>query len=445
MHRRAELLPRLVVAGTTRPRCPGRDGPDLAASVARRGSRRPPGGTPDPSDHTRAEDPLRQREERFRRHFELGGIGMAITSPVTGIVDVNDELCRILGYERSELLRKTWPEMTHADDLAADLAQFQRVMSGAIDAYALDKRWIRKDGAVIHGTLSVTCVRRTDGAVDYFVALVQDLTERTRAHDVLARARDELEGRVTEHTRELSDLNSRLLAEVEERKRADLQALALKSALQGLMTRLIDGQELQSKQLARELHDVFSQQLAAIAMDLEHVVVRRKGARRHTLDSTLRAVISGVNKLAGDVHGMSRQIHPAILDDLGLSAALRSECLFFSDHYKRSAEFTSVDVPPGVAEEIALCLYRVAQESLRNIGKHAGTATVDVALHGGIDHLSLIITDHGIGFEPEKTRGKGGLGLVSMEERMRNVGGTLSIASAPGAGTRVEARVPLRR
>jgi PAS domain S-box-containing protein len=131
----------------------------------------------------KAEEASRRSDLPFRRYFDLGLIGMAITSPTKGIIEVNDELCRTLGYERKELLQKTWPEMTHPEDLAADVAQFKRVLSGEIDGYSLEKRWVRKDGRVIDSIMSANCERRADGSVDYFVGLVLDITERKRAED----------------------------------------------------------------------------------------------------------------------------------------------------------------------------------------------------------------------------------------------------------------------
>lgn len=98
------------------------------------------------NEHKRAAERLRESEERYRSYFELGLIGMAITSPTKGCLEVNDEICRILGYDRTGLLQKTWAELTHPDDLAADVAQFDRVMAGEIDGYSMDKRWIRKAG-----------------------------------------------------------------------------------------------------------------------------------------------------------------------------------------------------------------------------------------------------------------------------------------------------------
>jgi PAS domain S-box-containing protein len=133
----------------------------------------------------RAEKELLESEERFRSYFELGLIGMAITSPTKGMLEVNDEICKILGYERDELLKMTWAEMTHPDDLAADVANFERVIAGEIDGYNLDKRFIRKDGRIIDTTISVKALRDADGAVDYFVSLLEDVTERKRAEAAL--------------------------------------------------------------------------------------------------------------------------------------------------------------------------------------------------------------------------------------------------------------------
>ncbi|HKH20330.1 MAG TPA: PAS domain S-box protein, partial [Gammaproteobacteria bacterium] len=156
------------------------------------------------TDHKRIEERLRKSEKRFRSYFELGLIGMAITSPTRGILEVNDVICEILGYERSELIQMTWAEIAHPDDLAAEAAQFSRVMAGEIDGYSMDKRWIRKDGKVIYSTISVKCLRRADGSVDYFVALLQGITERKHAEKTLRESREEL-------TRQVRFLDATLL------------------------------------------------------------------------------------------------------------------------------------------------------------------------------------------------------------------------------------------
>jgi PAS domain S-box-containing protein len=143
-----------------------------------------------------AEEGLRASEERFRRYFELGLIGMAMTSPAKGCLEVNDELCRILGYERSELLRMSWAESTHPDDLAADVEKFERVMAGEMDCYSMDKRWIRKDGRIIDSIMAARCARRADGSVDYFVGLVLDTTERKMAEEKLRESEHAIRGAV---------------------------------------------------------------------------------------------------------------------------------------------------------------------------------------------------------------------------------------------------------
>jgi PAS domain S-box-containing protein len=144
------------------------------------------------AERKQSEDALRQSEERFRNYVELGLIGMAITSPAKGCMEVNNEICRILGYERSELLRMTWAELTHPDDLAADVADFNRVLAGEIDGYSMEKRFMRKDGQAIDATIAVKCLRRADGSVDCFVALLQDLTERKLAEEALHAAHERL-------------------------------------------------------------------------------------------------------------------------------------------------------------------------------------------------------------------------------------------------------------
>jgi len=133
----------------------------------------------------RAQKALSESEERFRRYFELGLIGMAITSPSKGFVEVNDEICSILGYERPELFQKTWAELTHPDDLAADVVQFNRVMAGEIEGYTMEKRFVRRNARIVDTTISVRAIRRSNGSVDCFVVLLQDVTERKRAEVAL--------------------------------------------------------------------------------------------------------------------------------------------------------------------------------------------------------------------------------------------------------------------
>lgn len=143
----------------------------------------------DITERKQAVEALRANDERTILFFERQIVGMAITSPEKGWLQVNDKLCQMLGFPREELFRQTWPELTHPDDLATDLAQFNRLLSGEINDYSLEKRFIRKDGAVIYTHLSVGCVRRPDGSTEYILSLVADITERKVAEETIVRER----------------------------------------------------------------------------------------------------------------------------------------------------------------------------------------------------------------------------------------------------------------
>ena len=147
-------------------------------------------------------------------------------------------------------------------------------------------------------------------------------------------------------------------------------------------------------------------------------------------------------RLSEDVHDLSRQLHPSILDDLGLVEALRSECAGFGKRHSITIDYSATGVPANISGNIRLVIYRVAQEGLRNIAKHAGVqkAWVSLAIVGL--QLQLLVFDLGAGFDLEKARLQTGLGLSSIEERIRLISGELAIESAPGHGTTVDVRVP---
>lgn len=146
----------------------------------------------DITERQQAETWLKESEERFRSYFNLPLVGIAITSPDKGWLDVNDKACTMLGYTRDELIRLTWSELTNAEDLVLDNQLFVQMLSGQIEQYAMDKRYVCKDGATLHTHLGVGCVRKPDGSVDYTVALMQDITERKLAEEALRESETQL-------------------------------------------------------------------------------------------------------------------------------------------------------------------------------------------------------------------------------------------------------------
>jgi PAS domain S-box-containing protein len=145
-----------------------------------------------------AEQALRASEERSRCYFELGLVGMAIVSPTKGWVEVNDRLCDILGYGRAELMQMTWAALSHPDDLAGDIRNYDRIFAGEVDGCLMAKRWIRKNGDVVHTNVSVKCQRREDGSVSFFAAMIEEVTgpDQLAGQEAAAagRARPDLEG-----------------------------------------------------------------------------------------------------------------------------------------------------------------------------------------------------------------------------------------------------------
>ena len=238
------------------------------------------------------------------------------------------------------------------------------------------------------------------------------------------------------------DVTARKLAEeaVRESERALRQS---ETDLRRLAGRLITSQEEERSRLARELHDDLTQRLAVVAIDMGRLEQDATG-QPESVPEKLRDMKNQVVRVSEDVHSISRQLHPSILDDLGLAQAVGSECERFSSREGIDVAFTEENVPNNIPRDISLSLYRIVQEGLRNIAKHACATHTSVSLKGGHDALVLTIQDNGIGFDREEARGKAGLGLASMRERAALIHGDFGITSTPGQGTRIEVYVPMR-
>lgn len=207
--------------------------------------------------------------------------------------------------------------------------------------------------------------------------------------------------------------------------------------LQALNRRLIHAQEEERSRLARELHDDVTQRLGALAIEMGSLA-REGGPHAPALNQVKESAI----QLADDVQGLSRRLHPSILDDLGLVAALRSEASALRSRLGVPISFAAEDPPAGFPKSSALALYRIAQECFQNIAKHARPTEVNIELDVSNGRVRLRIEDDGVGFDPAQAH-RGGMGITSMEERARLAGGRLTVQSSPGHGARFSVEMPV--
>jgi signal transduction histidine kinase/ABC-type uncharacterized transport system substrate-binding protein len=211
-------------------------------------------------------------------------------------------------------------------------------------------------------------------------------------------------------------------------------------ALTRLSGRLIEAQDDERKRIAREIHDDYQQRLAMMAIELEEAAEICNGET----GARLRELWSGISELGADLHSLSHSLHSSTLERLGLVAGIRAFCEEFSDLHEIAVEFVHDDVPRGVSASSALCLFRIVQEGLRNVKRHSGADRAEVRLELIDDDLRLEISDRGKGFDPNSAPPDGGIGIRSMEERLRLLGGKIEICSRPMQGTTVRAFLPLR-
>jgi signal transduction histidine kinase len=217
------------------------------------------------------------------------------------------------------------------------------------------------------------------------------------------------------------------------RRRAEDEALLLSG-------RILTAHEDEHRNLARELHDDVTPRLARLAIEAARMQRDGQATPRKANDLSMHDELV---RLSEDVHAFSYRLHPTVLDDLGLVDALHSECDKASHGQAIRVDLKVGEVPERIPREFALCLFRIAQEALRNVYRHAKAKTVSVSLQPRNDGLELIVADDGVGYDVDGSRERPSLGHASMRERVRQVGGDLEIRSARGSGTTIVAWVPL--
>jgi len=354
--------------------------------------------------------------------FETTKDGILFINPETGqITDVNPRFVELSGYERTVLIgQRPWLAPPFASvEIRASMHPSALFMRNK--AHCDDLPLVTKEGRQLRVELS-SFVYEMDGERVIHCA-VNDITARKRAEDALQRAKSDLEARVRERTHELRQAN------------ANLKLLSQK---------LMRAQEDERRHIARELHDEIGQILTLVKVNLQ--TMQRQSASE-TLFTRLQESSEVVDGALRQVRDMARDLRPSVLDDLGLAAAIRS----LVDKQAETAGFlVDVDIEPAeinVSSEIATTCFRVTQEGLTNIVRHARASNVTVQLRQNVEDLELRICDDGVGFNvsdsPSSNGNKHSLGLLGMQERVTLVGGHIQLESACGQGTHLKVRMPL--
>jgi PAS domain S-box-containing protein len=345
------------------------------------------------------QESLQRKEMELREAQRLAGVGSWQWEPDTDTVAWSEELYRIAGrdpslpavsyQEHSQLYtRESWDRLRGAVEAA--------LRSGA--PYELVLEMIRADGVHRWITARGEVQRDSTGHIAGLRGTVQDITERKLADD----------------------------------------------ALSGMNGRLIEAQESERARIARDLHDDIGQRLAVLSMALAQVKRLLPESTGEVLGS-LDAIQKQIGDIVNDVQALSHELHPPRLLHLGVVPAMRGFCGELSVQKDMVIDFRYENVPGNVPPDVSLCLFRVLQEALHNAVRHSRARQVDAHLRGTADAVQLTIRDEGVGFDVDAASRGVGLGLTSMKERLKLVGGELLIDSHATRGTTVLARAPLRR
>ena len=355
------------------------------------------GSTFDITDMKQAEEAIRESEERFRNMADTAPVMIWVSGPDKLYTYFNKQWLDFTGRALAEELGLGWSDGVHADDFDRCLQTYHSAFDRR-EPFTMEYRLRRADGEYRWVYNSGTPRLSAAGEFLGYIGSSIDITERKAAEQSLM----ELSGK------------------------------------------LIQAREDERARIARELHDDLSQSVALMSLELDQL---RQSAPASAEDwrATVQAIMQQSNDLSIEIHRMSRALHPSKLAHLGLVAALRSLCVDLSHSYELNIKFTHAEVPADLPKEVSLCLYRIVQESLNNVVRHSGAREALVDLRCSEQEIRLRVADRGNGFDMESGGSKKGLGLLSMRERMRLVGGAISIDSRQGQGTRVEVRVPLGR
>ena len=379
----------------------------------------------DITDRRSAERQVRQSEERLRLLIDSAIDYAIFTMTPDGTIDSwNSGAQRMFGYTADEIVGNSFERLFTPEDRAAGVSPAELARAGQAGR-AVDERFhMRKNGEWFYCAGVTTRLEPTGGLG--FAKIARDLTDQRHAAEALKRAHDNLEQSVEDRTRALQ-------REVRDRAAAQEHA-------SDLVRKLVTSQEDERARIARDLHDQIGQQLTALRLALERLADERGSDRQ------LGRAVALAKNIDSELGFIAWELRPAVLDDLGLAAALPRFVSDWSEHYGVVAEYRGSAFQTGLLpHEAEVAFYRIAQEALNNVAKHAHASRVDVMLESRDGSIVLVVEDDGIGFDPSTIASDGrGIGLVGMRERAALIGASLQIESVPGDGTSIFVRCPNR-
>ena len=395
------------------------------------------------TDRIRSEQALRESEERFRLLVQgVQEYAIFQLDPLGQVVSWNNGAERLKGYRAEEVLGKHFSVFYPPEDVTS--GKPEQILSVATErGQSEDEGWrIRKDGSRFWANVVITALRNAKGSLQGFAKVTRDMTDRHGKEESLAKAKELLELRVEQRTFVLARVNQELRTEIAERVRAKEQSKASLEQLRALAERLQSAREEERTSVAREIHDELGQACTAIKMDLAligHKTTKRQTRLRAKVDSAIRLVdemIVALRRIASD-------LRPRTLDDLGLIAALEWQAQEFESRTGIRCRVTLPQEPLALDSERSTAIFRIFQESLTNVARHAHATRVEARLERGADQLVFQVHDNGRGFDLEEAKARRSLGLVGMQERALLLNGELKVEGVPGAGTTMTMRIPL--
>jgi PAS domain S-box-containing protein len=311
------------------------------------------------------------------------------------VIDWNTGAERLYGYTASEVIGKPLFFLM-ARDRSSDLAEITGKEMGGGSVRHYETRHERKDGTSLELSVTMSPIKDADGRIVGASVIGRDISERKRAGEALA----------------------------------------------SVSRKLIEAQEQERIRIARELHDDIGQRLALLAVGLEQLKQDSHDAPAE-VGVRVQELCNQIHEIAIDTQSLSHELHSSKLEYLGIVAAIRGFCREFGEQQSVEIDFQSHDLPSLVPPTTSLCLFRVLQEALHNSVKHSGVRQFEVRLWGTSGQIHLTVRDSGLGFDSEVIKESRGLGLTSMQERLKLLNGTLSIESHPASGTTIHACVPI--